>query len=123
MKIIMPVEEKKLDGDLCISFARAPLFLIYDTKSKENHFVENTAASSVSGAGIKAAQFIVDSGVDALLTPRCGENALEVMTAANISIYQTKSVSIPASIDAFIKGELLSLHSAQTGLHHQTTTK
>ena len=34
MKIAIPVDEKSLESNVCVSFGRAPYFLIYDTESK-----------------------------------------------------------------------------------------
>ena len=84
MKIAVPVEEKSLAANVCASFGRTPYFLIYDTDTKESGFLENGAAASTGGAGIKAAQTIVDQNVSVLLTPRCGENAANMLKAAGI---------------------------------------
>jgi hypothetical protein len=56
--------------NVCISFGRAPFFMLYDSETKNASFIDNNAASSQGGAGIRAAQNIVDSKADALLTPR-----------------------------------------------------
>ncbi len=68
MKIAIQVDEKSLESNVCVSFGRAPYFLIYDTETKESLFLDNGAAASTGGAGIKAAQTIVDNKVNALLT-------------------------------------------------------
>lgn len=60
--------------------------MLYDTESKESVFLDNSAAASQGGAGIKAAQIIVDNKVSVLVTPRSGENAAEVIKSANIKI-------------------------------------
>ncbi|MGI6548432.1 MAG: NifB/NifX family molybdenum-iron cluster-binding protein [Syntrophomonadales bacterium] len=118
MKIAVPVEENSMESNICQSFGRAPYFLIYDTESKENVFLDNTAVASQGGAGIKAAQTIVDSQAKALLTPRCGENAAAVITAANIKIYKTVSDSIKANIEAFTDGKLPVLDEIHAGFHN-----
>ena len=51
-----------MQTDICESFGRAPYYLIYDTEKDEATFIDNSAATSTGGAGIKAAQVIVDSG-------------------------------------------------------------
>ncbi len=60
MKIAIPVVDASMDSSICVSFGRSPYFLIYETESKESLFIENSAAESQGGAGIKAAQIIVD---------------------------------------------------------------
>lgn len=72
MRIAIPVEEKTSAANVCSSFGRTPYFLIYDTETKESTFLDNSAVASAGGAGIKAAQTIIDNNVGALLTPRCG---------------------------------------------------
>lgn len=117
MKIAIPVDEKSMGTDICISFGRTPYFLIYDTETKENVFLDNSAAASQGGAGIKAAQTVIDSQVGALLTPRCGENAAEVFNAANVKIYKTINDSIKDNIAAFEDGKLSLLDEIHAGLH------
>jgi len=117
MKIAIPVDESSMEANVCISFGRTPYFLIFDTESKEPIFLDNSAAASQGGAGIKAAQAVVDSNVTALITPRCGENAAEVFKAANIKIYKTINDSIKDNIDAFIGGKLFLLDEIHAGFH------
>lgn len=118
MKIALPVEDKLLESRICQSFGRAPYFLIYDTESKEGVFQDNKAAASQGGAGIKAAQAIVDSQVEALLTPRCGENAASVINAAHIKIYKTVNDSIIDNIEALTSGKLALLDEIHAGFHN-----
>ena len=119
MKIAIPVDEKNLKSKVCVSFGRAPYFLIYDKDTKENKIIENSAARSTGGAGIKAAQMIVDSKADVLLTPRCGENAANVLDAANIKIYKNIDSSVKKNIDDFISGNLSLLDEIHSGFHGQ----
>lgn len=117
MKIAMPVDDKTTESSVCISFGRTPYFLIYDTETKESVFLDNKAAASQGGAGIKAAQAVVDSQVSALLTPRCGENAAEVFHAAKIIIYKTINNSIKDNIAAYEEGKLSLLDEIHAGFH------
>lgn len=118
MKIAMPVDEKSMETTVCQSFGRTPYFLIYDTELKESIFLDNSAAASQGGAGIKAAQTIVDNNVEALLTPRCGQNAADVIKSANIKIYKTINDSINDNINALNDGKLSLLYEIHAGLHN-----
>jgi len=118
MKIAIPVDDKSMETSVCQSFGRTPYFLIYDTELKESGFVDNSAAASQGGAGIKAAQTIVDNNVSALLTPRCGENAAAVIKAANIKIYKTINASIKDNINALNDGKLSLLEEIHAGFHN-----
>ena len=117
MKIAIPTEDKSMEKGVCMSFGRAPYFLIYDMETGESMFAENSAANSRGGAGIKAAQAVVDTGAEALLTPRCGENAAGVIQAANLKIYKTMDDSIQDNIDAFKSGKLSLLDEIHAGFH------
>ena len=118
MKIAIPVDDASMDTTICVSFGRAPYFLIYDTESKNAKFISNSAAASQGGAGIKAAQTIIDHLAESVLTPRCGENAAEVFHAANIKIYQTDGKLLMHNLQAFERGKLPLLDEIHPGLHN-----
>ena len=117
MKIAIPVDEKTLESNVCASFGRTPYFLIYDTETKESVFIDNSAAASTGGAGIKAAQTIVDNKANALLTPRCGQNAADVIKSADIKIFKTTTASVKDNIAAFADGKLPLLDEIHAGFH------
>ncbi|QSX09361.1 NifB/NifX family molybdenum-iron cluster-binding protein [Alkalibacter rhizosphaerae] len=117
MKIAIPANEQRSEAGICPSFGRAPWYAIFDTLSEELHFMENTAANSPGGAGIKAAQLLVDKGVKAVLAPRCGENAAQVLEPAGIEIFRTKSEDMLENIKAFQETELDLLEEIHPGYH------
>lgn len=118
MKIGIPVYDKKDETTVCISFGRTPYFLILDTEKGERKYVDNTAANSQGGAGIKAAQILVDENVEAVLTPRCGENAAQVLKTAGIKLYKTINTLLEKTIEDFKEGKLNLLEEVHAGLHH-----
>lgn len=117
MKIAIPVEDQVMEASVSQSFGRAPYYLIYDTETKGRKFIDNSAIVSQGGAGIKAAQTIVDSGISALLTPLCGENAAKVLNTANIILYKTIDASVQNNIEAFNSGTLPLLDDIHPGFH------
>ncbi len=117
MKIAIPVNVKDIESSVCESFGRAPYFLIYDTETKEGTTIDNGAAESTGGAGIKAAQIILDQGIEALLTPRLGTNAADVLKSAKVAIYKTMPGSVKDNIDAFVAEKLLLLDEIHGGFH------
>ena len=116
MIIAIPVDEGK--KSICVSFGRAPYFLIHDTDSAKTEMVENPAAEAQGGAGIKAAQSVVDSGAGAVLVPQCGENAASILKAADLKMYKTTTTSIMDSILAFEEGKLSLLENVHAGYHN-----
>ena len=117
MILAIPAGEKNIQSLVYSSFGRAPFFLFYNTKEESFHFVENDAAQSSGGAGIKAAQTIVDHQANTVLSPQCGQNAAEVLQGANIPILQSIQGSLQENIQAFTSGLLNPLHDIHEGHH------
>lgn len=115
MKIALPIDDTK--KNICVSFGRAPFFLVRDTETNADEFVVNPAAEAQGGAGVKAAQAVVDTGADALITVRCGENAAEVFQAAEIEIYKAEGLEAEANLAAFAEGKLAKLTKFHAGFH------
>lgn len=115
MKIALPVEAN--GTEICPSFGRTGNFLIVDTETKEKKMIDNSAISTQGGAGIKAAQVLVDEDVNIVLTPRCGENAVDVMKEAEIKLYKTEGSSVEENIQAYLDGKLGELTEVHQGLH------
>lgn len=115
MRIAIPVEDN--ETEICPSFGRTSMFLIYDTETKEKKLIDNSAIAAQGGAGIKAAQVIVDEKAEVLLTPRCGENAAQVLKAANIQLYKTEGASVDEAIQAFQENRLEELTDIHPGFH------
>ena len=102
MKIAIPLDENQMD--VCPVLARAPYFLFWE--KEQVSIVENPAASAQGGAGIQVAQFLVDQSVTVLITPRCGENAAEVFTAADLKIYKSAHAVAMDDLNAYLNGKL-----------------
>lgn len=115
MKIMLPLDEDKLS--ICPVFARAPFFMVYDGDSKETTCMPNPATNEQGGAGIKAAQIVVDNGATILITPRCGENAAEIFKEADVKIYKSQGTDAAANIAAFLDGKLQLLDHFHAGYH------
>lgn len=117
MKIAMPMNEKSLDTEVCPSFGRAPYFLFFNSVTNETYYLDNAAVASQGGAGVRAAQVIADHGVKALITPRCGENAEDVLAKAEVFIYKAVAGTAQENIDAFLANKLVLLKDFHPGFH------
>ena len=115
MKIIIPVDEANPNTGVCVSFGRAPYFALCEGEGVT--FIENPGASAEGGAGLKAAQAAADSGAEALVTVRCGENAAEVLKAAGLRIYKSKDGTALENAAALEAGELEELTRFHAGFH------
>lgn len=113
MKIIIPLDENKTD--ICIVLGRAPYFMVCDIDNNKTEILENPATNAEGGAGLKSAQFIVDSGADTLITVRCGENASKVLKMANIKIYKSQATNAQENIELLKNGKLAELDHFHSG--------
>lgn len=118
MIVAVPAEEQKLDSPLCVSFGRAPYYCIFNTETQKSRFIENAAAQSPGGAGIQAAQDLVDAKITTLITFRLGENAAKVLKAADISLLKALNLSIADNISALLESKLAELDAIHAGFHH-----
>ncbi len=102
---------------MCQVLARAPYFLF--RQDGVDTIVDNPGAQAQGGAGIQAAQFLVDQQVTDLIAPRCGQNAAEVFQAAGIRIYKSSNTEALSDLQAFAVGTLepmTHLHSGYVGI-------
>lgn len=115
MIIAIPVDENK--EDICASFGRAPYFLFKNTKTNSIDVCENPAANVEGGAGVKAAQFMLDKEVNIIITVRCGENVAEVFESAEIKIYKSQVSSAQENIRLWEQEKLAVLDHFHKGFH------
>lgn len=115
MKVVLPIDENK--DTVCVAFGRAPFFAVCNTENGHLEYHTNPAASAHGGAGIKAAQFVVDLGADALVTVRLGENSAQLLKEADIKIYKSSVLGLTANVEAYKRGELAELTQFHAGFH------
>ena len=117
MRIAIPVSGASLEGSVFDSLGRAPWFYLYDTGVTRGRFVRNVAPDAAGGAGVLAAQLLVDQEVDAVLTPQCGKNAAEVFGSAKIRLVRTRGSGITENLSEFVQGQLEDLTEIHAGRH------
>lgn len=99
-------------------FGRCQTFTIVeaDTDIKTVNIVPNPGAQAGGGAGIAAAQLLVDQGVNAVITGSCGPNAAGVLTAAGIQIYSAAG-TVESVVRQLLAGQLTPLSAANAPLN------
>lgn len=88
MKICVTSQGKDLDSEVDPRFGRCSYFIFYDTDTKQYEAVENSWKEAVGGAGVQAAQFVIQKGVKKVITGRVGANAEMVLRRAGIEIVE-----------------------------------
>lgn len=118
MIIAIPSDKESLDSAVCVSFGRAPFYCLYDTETEQSTFLVNSAADSPGGAGIKAAQLLVDNKANILITVRCGENAAKVLQPAHVELFKALNLSVADNIDAHKNNKIEPLKEVHAGYHN-----
>lgn len=118
MKIAVSARAASLESEFDTRFGRAPLFVIYDTDSKECTSCSNTQnLQAAQGAGIQTAQNVATAGAQAVISGHCGPKAFRVLSAAKIAVYQAKAASVREAIQQFENGQLVAMNSADVEGH------
>jgi len=115
MKVAISAFSENMEENVCPIFGRAPGFLIViieDNAVKERKFLQNSASQAFRGAGIQAAQLLLNEGVDALITMQLGPNAFTVLQQAGIKIFRAEPGSVRQNIEKLISNKLQILSAA-----------
>jgi predicted Fe-Mo cluster-binding NifX family protein len=98
-------------------FGRANFFAIVDTENMEARFIENSAASADSGAGVGAAQLFADQNVAAVISGDFGPKAFIALKTAGIELYSYRGSTIREAVEAYKNGELRELGVSSNNGH------
>ena len=114
MKIGLSSDGNDLVDSFATNFGRCTYFIVYDSNTREiSTSYSNTARNAAGGAGIQAAQSLLNNQVETVIAPQMGPNAWNVFQGANIKVYSGIMGSIQENIDAFLAGKL----NEMTGAH------
>ena len=117
MKIVISAQGNDLNAPASPRFGRCPTYIFVETETMAFEALVNPAMSAPGGAGIQAAQFVVEQGAEAVLTGNVGPNAANVLQAANIPIYFNNEATVGAAAEAFKAGKLASAGGANVTAH------
>jgi predicted Fe-Mo cluster-binding NifX family protein len=112
MKVAISATGNTLENKMDQRFGRAAHFIIVNTETMEFEALDNSAAASAGGAGITSSQTVIDKGVEAVITGNVGPNAMSVLNAAEVSIFQGGPVSVQENIEKLKRGELKAVETS-----------
>jgi len=110
MKIAVSTFKGGLEDSICPTFGRCPTFTIVEVDEKEKKILNanvtpNPGGRAGGGAGIAAAQAIVNSGAKSLITGNCGPNAMAVLAQAGIHAYLSGG-KVGDAVRSLLEGKL-----------------
>lgn len=112
MKIAMTSNGRELKDEHDPRFGRCTYFLIWDTEQGTLKVMENKGQLSGGGAGIAAAQQIMDEDVAVVITGNMGPNAYNLMKSSGVKVYQCKTGSCQEALDLYTGGKLFEINEA-----------
>jgi len=117
MRVVVTANGMDLNSEASLTFGRCPGYVFVDTESMEYEGMANPAANAYGGAGIQAAQFVIEKGAEAVLTGNVGPNAFEVLQAAGVAIHRHHGGSVRECVEAYRSGRLESAADASVKAH------
>lgn len=117
MRVVVSANGKDLDAPASQVFGRCPAYVFVDPDTMAFEAVDNPAANAPGGAGIQAAQFVVERGVEAVITGNVGPNAFNVLQAAGLAVYPFAGGTVRQAVEALRQGQLVAASGA-TGPQH-----
>lgn len=104
MRICVTTTGTNLDAQIDSVFGRARYFLLVDSETLETEAIKNVPGAH--GAGVQAAQMMVDKAAGVVLTGNVGPNAFQGLTVAGIQIYIGAKGTVRDALAAYKTGTL-----------------
>ncbi len=117
MKIVVSSQGENLDAPASPVFGRCPTYVFVDTDTMEFEALPNPAMNQGGGAGIQAAQFVVNQGAQAVLSGNLGPNAFDVLQAAGVPGYLIPEGTVRQAVEAYQAGQLQPMGGANVAAH------
>lgn len=107
MLIAISASGDVLTSSMDMRFGRAKGFILYDTNEQTHSYIDNIQnLESEQGAGIQAAQNVINNNIEALITGHCGPKAFKLLSAANVTIYLAQEGNVKDQIEKLRQGKL-----------------
>ena len=106
MKIVLSATGPELDSQVDPRFGRCTYLILYDLDTQMVTGIQNESAGATHGAGISAAQKVVEQGASSVITGNVGPNAMRVFQNAGVNVYITPPTTVRDAIEAFKENKL-----------------
>src|SRR4030042_4201382 len=117
MKVAVSSSGKDLDSQMDPRFGRCQYFLFVDSETMKFEAIENGGLMASGGAGVQAAQLVVQKGATALITGNLGPNAASALSAAGIKVYLVTGGTVKDVIEGYRSGSLREASGATVPSH------
>jgi len=117
MKIAISSTGKDIGSQIDPRFGRCQYFVFIDPETMEFEALENEGVMATGGAGVQAAQFVLQKGGNALITGNLGPNAASALSASGIKVFLVSGGTIRDVVQAYKSGSLKEASGATVPPH------
>ena len=118
MKVAVSTTGKTLEDPVDPRFGRAQYFAILDPEAMDLTVIDNNQSLGLpQGAGIQAAQTVINEKVSALITGNCGPKAFATLKTAGIAVYTGAHGTVREAVEQFKAGTLVKADDANVPGH------
>lgn len=118
MKIAITAKGDALSSEMDERFGRCAYFIVVDVDSSGVFkAIKNDAADAGGGAGIRAAQMVIDAGAQAVVSGNFGPNAFDALSAGDVKLYAVSASTVQEAFDIFRANKARLLESATAAAH------
>lgn len=108
---------ESLDSPIDPRFGRCSYFVVFEGDGS-HRAVRNSGQALGNGAGIQAAQQILDLGVDTVVTGDIGPNAFRVLAAGNVRMFVRCTGTVGSAMESYRTGQLDETSTSTSPGHH-----
>jgi len=103
VKLIISAQNSSLESQVDRRFGRCAWLILFDTDTNQWEAFQNPGASQSGGAGVAAAQFVVDKKADVVLSGDFGPNASRAFQAAKIGMqrFTDSTTTVQEAVNQF----------------------
>ncbi len=118
MKIAVATSKGGLEDDVSPVMGRCATYTIVEVEGEEikkTEVLDNEFAAGAGGAGIQAAQFLANQGVEAVISGNFGPNAFNILSQAGVKAVRAQG-NVKEAVLEYARGELKPLDSASVNM-------
>jgi predicted Fe-Mo cluster-binding NifX family protein len=117
MKICVTSIGRDLNAQVDPRFGRSQYFVFVDSDTLAFEAMPNEAIAAPGGAGIQAAQAVVNKGANMLISGNIGPNAFQVLSTAGVKVATGVNGTVKEAVEMYKNGGLSETGTSTVAAH------
>jgi len=117
MKLCVTAAAGDLNAQVDPRFGRCQYFVIVDSDTMAFEAMANEAMNAPGGAGIQAAQAMVNKGVNVVISGNMGPNAFQVLSTAGVKVATGAYGTVKEAVEMYKSGKLTEAGASTVAAH------